>query len=183
MKKLFFGFMFVSGLAFAQVSNVIRHPDSYKDFPFEGVRIVQIEEVSSPGNEENVFIFSKVEKGAKPDVMHIQRFTKKDGEWQVVKKKTVRHNGVISSWGSRKMFSDFDKDKSIDAVLVYSLSDDDFNQQSVHLVFSKGNDFYEISADRDSEYSKDVFSENFDSLPQDIKDKVMAFWNKLDKAN
>ncbi len=183
MKRLFLGFVLFSGLAFSQVSNVIRHPDSYKDFPFEGVRIVQVEEVSSPGNEENVIIFSKIEKGATPDEMYIQRFTKKGSDWELVKKKTVRHDGIISAWGSRKVFADYDKDKSVDAILVYSLNDSDFNQQSVHLIFSKGKDFYEISSDKDSGYKKDIFSENFSSLPQFIQDKVLEFWSNLDKAD
>ena len=181
MKIFVFVLMLISSWAFSQVSNVIRHPDSYKDFAFEGVRIVQVEEVASPGNEENVIIFSKIEKGAQPDKMFIQRFTKQGGTWNVVSKKTINHAGVISSWGSRKAFGDYDKDKSADAILVYSLSDYDFNQQSVHVILSKGKEIYEIASDAASDYSKPVFSDNFNSLPTELKKRVMDFWTKLDK--
>ena len=182
MKKiLVFGAIIFASYASAQVSNVIRHPDSYKDFPFEGVRIVQVEEVASPGNEENDFIFSKVEKGAQSDVMHLQRFTKMDGSWKLNSKKTIKHDGIISAWGSRKSFADYDKDKSVDVILVYSLNDHDFNQESVHLIFSKGNQFYEISTGKDSSYSEDVYSENFKDLTENIQNEVKEFWHNLDK--
>ena len=165
----------------AQVSNIVRHQDEYKDFPFEGTRIVQVDEVNSPDNEDNVFIFSKIEKGAKPDKMTFQRFTKIGGEWRVKAKKQINHSWIISAWGQRKSFADYDKDKSIDAIFIYSLNDDDFKQQSVHLIFSKKAQLYEISTSLESSYSKDTYSDNFKELPENIKAKILDYWHKLDK--
>ena len=56
-----------SNILTAQISNVIRNKDSYTQdvFPYKGVRAIQIDEVSAVGNEDNVFIFSKIEKNAK----------------------------------------------------------------------------------------------------------------------
>jgi len=179
--KILLPVLFIGTMMTAQVSNIVRHQDSYKDFPFEGVRIVQVDEVNSPENEDNVFIFSKIEKGAKPDRMTFQRFTKIGGEWKVKAKKQIEHAGIISSWGQRKSFADYDKDKSIDALFIYSLNDYDFKQQSVHLIFSKNAEFYEISTSAESGYSKDVYSDNFKDLPENIQSKILEYWNKLDK--
>lgn len=121
----------------AQVSNIVRNPDSYKNFPYEGTRIIQVDEANSSDNEDNVFIFSKIEKGAKPDKMTFQRFTKVGGDWKVVAKKQMTHDGILSAWGQRKAFADYDKDKSIDALFIYALNDYDFKQQSVHLIFRR----------------------------------------------
>ena len=179
--KILLPMLFIGTMMTAQVSNIVRHQDSYKDFPFEGVRIVQVDEVNSPDSEDNVFIFSKIEKGAKPDKMTFQRFTKIGGEWKVKAKKQIEHAGIISSWGQRKSFADYDKDKSIDALFIYSLNDYDFKQQSVHLIFSKNAEFYEISTSAESGYSKDVYSDNFKNLRQNIKNEILEYWNKLDK--
>ena len=179
--KLFLTTLFFGTLFNAQVSNIVRHQDSYKDFPYEGVRIVQVDEVHSPNNEENVFIFSKIAKDSKPDKMIFQRFVKVDGKWKLNSKKEIKYDGIISSWGQRKAFADYDKDKSIDAIFIYSLNDYAFKQKSVHLIFSKNDQFYEISAFEESNYSKDTYSDNFQSLPQNSKEEVLKYWNKLDK--
>ena len=179
--KILLPMLFIGTILNAQVSNIVRHQDSYKDFPFEGARIVQVDEVNSPENEDNVFIFSKIEKGAKPDKMTFQRFTKIDGEWKVKAKKQISHAGIISSWGQRKAFADYDKDKSIDALFIYSLNDYDFKQQSVHLIFSKNAELYEISTSAESGYAKEIFSSNFKSLPENIQSKILEYWNRLDK--
>lgn len=179
--KILLSMMFIGTLMNAQVSNIVRHPDSYKNFDFEGSRIVQVSEANSPNNEENVFIFSKIEKGAKPDKMTFQRFTKVGGDWKVVAKKQINYNGIISAWGQRKAFADYDKDKSIDALFIYSLNDYDFKQKSVHLIFSKNDKLYEISTSAESGYQKDAYSDNFKTLPENIKSEILEYWNKLDK--
>ena len=116
----------------------------------------KVDEANSPDNEDNVFIFSKIEKGAKPDKMTFQRFTKVGGDWKVVAKKQMTHDGILSAWGQRKAFADDDKDKSIDALFIYALNDYDFKQQSVHLIFSKNKGLYEISSSAESGYTKDI---------------------------
>ena len=179
--KILLPMLFIGTLMNAQVSTVVRNPDSYKNFPFEGIRIVQVDEANSPENEDNVFIFSKIEKNAKPDKMTFQRFTKIGGEWKVIAKKQINYPGIISAWGQRKAFADYDKDKSIDALFIYSLNDYDFKQKSVHLIFSKNDKLYEISTSSESGYSKDTYSDNFKALPENIKSEILEYWNKLDK--
>ena len=82
--KILLPMLFIGTMMNAQVSNIVRHPDSYKNLPYEGTRILQVDEANSPDNEDNVFMFSKIEKGAKPDKMTFQRFTKVDGKWKVL---------------------------------------------------------------------------------------------------
>lgn len=179
--KFLLPLFFIGTFANAQVSTVVRNPDSYRNFPYEGTRIVQVDEANSPDNEDDVFIFSKIEKGAKPNKMTFQRFTKVDKDWKVLSKKQINYDGIISAWGQRKTFADYDKDKSIDALFIYSLNDYDFNQKSVHLIFSKNDKIYEISTSAESGYTKDVYSDNFKTLPENIQAKILEYWNKLDK--
>ena len=179
--KILLPMMFIGTLMNAQVSNIVRNPDSYKNFPYEGTRIIQVDEANSPDNEDNVFIFSKIEKGAKPDKMTFQRFTKVGGDWKVVAKKQINYDGIISAWGQRKAFADYDKDKSIDALFIYALNDYDFKQKSVHLIFSKNDKLYEISTSAESGYTKDVYSDNFKTLPENIQSRILEYWSKLDK--
>lgn len=179
--KILLSVMFVGSLFNAQVSNIVKNPEAYKNFPVQGSRIVQIDEVHSPEHEENVFIFSKIEKGAKPDKMILERFVKVNGQFVVKSKKEFNYDGIISSWGQRKVFADYDKDKSIDAIFIYSLNDYDFNQESVHLIFSKNNAFYEVSSSAENDYATNLYSDNFSTLPNDIKNEIEEYWNKLDK--
>ncbi|WP_281634720.1 hypothetical protein [Flavobacterium luteolum] len=184
MKKIFI-LLLISNSIMAQVSNVIRNKDSYTQdvFPYKGVRIIQVDEVSSPGNEENVFIFSKIEKNVIPDKMYFQRFTKVNDKWVLKSILEVNHNGIISSWGSRKAFGDYNKDKSVDALFIYGLYNTDFKQQSVHLVFSQKDKFYSIESSVSDNFGTDKFSDNFKSLDAESKKQVLEYWNKLDKKD
>ncbi|MEA9413313.1 hypothetical protein [Flavobacterium sp. PL02] len=184
MKKLFLLLLFTNVIT-AQVSSIVRNKDSYTQevFPYKGVRAIQIDEVNSPGNEDNVFIFSKIEKNANPDKMYFQRFTKVGDKWIVKSIIEVNHNGIISAWGSRKAFWDFDKDKSIDALFIYGLYDADFKQQSVHLIFSQKDQLYTIESSVSDNFGTDKFSSNFDSLSEIYKAKILEYWSKLDKKD
>ena len=184
MKKIFVLLLF-SNILTAQISNVVRNKDSYTQeiFPYKGVRTIQIDEVSSVNNEENVFIFSKIDKNANPDKMYFQRFTKVDGKWILKSILEINHKGIISSWGSRKAFGDYNKDKSVDALFIYGLYDTDFKQQSVHLIFSQKDQFYTIESSVSDNFKTDKFSENFKSLDADSKKQILEYWNKLDKKD
>lgn len=179
--------LFAGSMLFSQVGTITRHPDSYSDMAYEGVRIIQVDEAyagdykSDLKDEENIFIFSKIEKNANPDKMYFQRFARKDGKWKLIAKKEISHNGIISTWNARKAFGDYDKDRSVDALFIYSLNDANLKQQSVHLLFTKGKELYEVSTSADDGYTKDTYSSNFKTLPQSIQDKVLDYWNKLDK--
>lgn len=184
MKKIFILLLF-SNILTAQISNVIRNKESYTQevFSYKGVRAIQIDEVSSVGNEDNVFIFSKIEKNAIPDKMYFQRFTKVNDKWIVKSILEVNHNGIISAWGSRKAFLDCNKDKSIDGLFIYGLYDADFKQQSVHLIFSQKDQFYTIESSVADDFKKDQFSDNFKSLDAESKKQILEYWNKLDKID
>ncbi|WP_310556788.1 hypothetical protein [Flavobacterium sp.] len=187
MKRFFllFPILLISNAIFAQVSSFTRNKESYTQeiFPYKGVRAIQIDEVSSPDHEENVFIFSKVEKNANPDIMYFQRFTKIDGKWTLKILSTIEHKGIISSWGSRKAFGDFNKDKSVDAFFIYGLYDAGFKQQTVHLIFSQFDKIYTIEANISDNFETDIFSDNFDSLDENIKKEILDYWSKLDKLD
>jgi hypothetical protein len=185
MKKLLLTLLIACTSAIAQVSTVTRSPASYTQevFAYKGSRMLMVDEVSSPGNEENVFIFSKVEKFAKPDVMYFQRFTKSAGQWKLNASSEIKHDGIISTVNNRKAFTDADKNKSIDALFIYALNDHDLKQQSIHLLFSQANKIYTIAAYKADDYASSKFSDNFAELSQNVKINVMAYWNKLDKAD
>jgi hypothetical protein len=74
MKNLIFLCFIFCHNAIAKVTSVVRNPASTTQalFAYQGNRLLQADEVSSPQNEENVFIFSKLKKDAKPDVMYFQ---------------------------------------------------------------------------------------------------------------
>ena len=184
MKKLLILLLF-SNIFAAQISNVVRNKDSYTQeiFPYKGVRAIQIDEVSVVGKEDNVFIFSKIEKNANPDKMYFQRFTKVNDKWSVKSILEVDHNGIISACGSRKAFGDYNKDKSVDALFIYGLYDAAFKQQSVHLIFSQKDQFYTIESNISDDFKTDKFSDNFNSLDADSKKQVLEYWSKLDKRD
>lgn len=185
-KRLIVLVLMVCNFGFAQVSSITRNKESYTQdvFPYAGVRAIQIDEVGVPTYEENVFIFSKVEKKANPDVMYFQRFTKLKGKWTLKKSHTITHkDGIISAWGSRKAFADYDKDNSIDAFFLYSLYDVNFKQQTVHLLFSRLDTIYTIASSVADGFKIDTFSENFDSLDAHTKVSILEYWNKIDKLD
>lgn len=184
MNKVFAFLMFTSIIS-AQISNVVRNKDSYTQdvFSYKGIRTIQIDEVSFPGSEENVFIFSKIEKNANPDKMYFQRFTKVNDKWTLKSILEIDHKGIISAWGSRKAFGDYNKDKSVDVLFIYGLYDADFKQQSVHLIFSQKDQIYTIESSTADNFIKDVFSANFNSLDKNSKESVLEYWNKLDKKD
>ena len=168
----------------AQVELITRNKESYtKDvFDYKGVRVLFIDEVNLE-NEKNVFIFSKVEKNANPDVMYLQRFQKSNNKWTTKTVFEIKHKGIISGWASRKAFVDYDKDKSVDAFFIFALYDADFKQETVNLVFSKKDKFYTIESKVSDGFSTNQFSENFKDLDENTKSNIMEYWNGLDKED
>jgi hypothetical protein len=180
---------FTCNVALAQgVSSVTRNPASYTQdvFPYKGSRMMSVDEVSQ-GSEDNVFIFSKVEKFAKPDVMYFQRFTREVGKtgtpWKLSASSEIRHDGIIVVVNNRKTFTDTDKGKSVDALFIYALNDLDLKQQSIHGLFSHGDKIYTIAANKSDNYASSQFSTNFQELSPTIKAGIMAYWAKLDKKD
>jgi hypothetical protein len=171
-KFSFISLLFIGQLSLAQVSVITRDKSSYtKDvFPYKGTRAMMIEEVNC-GEEETVFLFSKIDRGAKVDEMYFQRYTKSNGKWVLKKDFEIKHEGIISVLNNRKWFADFDKDKS------------DFKQQSVHLLLSHLANVYTITSTADDDYTEDVFSENFEKLDAPIKAEILLYWEKLDKKD
>jgi len=165
----------------AQVSVITRAAEAYSNFRYPGARLLNVNEVHIEGREDNVFIFSKAAKGAQPDTMYLQRYTKEKNNWAVTADTMLVHKGVIMNWDARKGFFDEDGDGSADAYFIYSLADADLRQQSVHLLFSKGTAFYTISAAASDGYRQSRYSENFDTLPAGIKKKLTEAWERLDK--
>jgi hypothetical protein len=173
--------------ALAQTATT-RNPAAYTQdvFPYKGSRMMSVDEVSQ-GSEDNVFIFSKVEKFAKPDVMYFQRFTREVGKtgtpWKLSASSEIRHYGIIVVVSNRKTFGDTDKRNSVDALFIYALNDLDLKQQSIHGLFSHGDKIYSIAANKADNYATSQFSDNFKELSPTVKAGVMAYWNKLDKKD
>lgn len=183
MKSIILLLMLLTGSAVthAQVSVITRAAEAYSHFKFRGARLLNVNEAGIEGREENVFIFSKAAKGAQPDTMYLQRYSRDKSGWAVKADTMLVHAGVIMNWDARKGFFDGDADGSVDAYFIYSLADEDLKQQSVHLLFSKGTAFYTISAFAADRYSKSRYSKNFDSLPPAVKKNLTEAWERLDK--
>lgn len=171
----------LGGFAKAQVSVVTRNQDAYRSIKYAGIRILNINEANIEGREENVFLFSKSAKNVMPDTMYLQRFTKEKDKWVAKATYPIMHNGIIFNWDARKGFFDEDKDGSVDAYFFYSLADANQKQQSVHLLFSKGKEFYSISGNASDNYQTPAYSKNFASLSQSIKDELIKAWENVDK--
>ncbi|WP_432222851.1 hypothetical protein ACRASX_06720 [Flavobacterium sp. TMP13] len=184
MKQIIILLLF-SNVMLAQISNVHRNKESYTQdvFPYKGVRAIQIDEVNFVDKEDNVFIFSKIEKNANPDKMYFQRFTKDQNGWILKSFVEISYDGIISSWGSRKAFADYDGDQSVDALFIYGLYDANFIQKSVHLIYSSNEQFYTIEASVSDGFKKDKFSANFNNLDSRSKKQILEYWNNLDKVD
>jgi hypothetical protein len=173
--------------ALAQTATT-RNPAAYTQdvFPYKGSRMMSVDEVSQ-GSEDNVFIFSKVEKFAKPDVMYFQRFTREVGKtgtpWKLSASSEIRYDGIIVVVNNRKTFSDTDKRNSVDALFIYALNDLDLKQQSIHGLFSQGDKIYTIAASKSDNYASPQYSSNFQELSPTVKASIMAYWTKLDKKD
>lgn len=170
-----------SAVTNAQVRVITRAAEAYSHFKFRGARLLNVNEAGVDGREENVFIFSKAAKGARPDTMYLQRYTRGKSGWAVKGDTMLVHAGVIMNWDARKGFFDGDGDGSVDAYFIYSLTDADLKQQSVHLLFSKGTAFYTVSAFAADGYNKSRYSSNFEQLSPEIKKRLMEAWERLDK--
>lgn len=182
-KFIFISFLLISQLVLGQILHTTRNIDSYPKniFPYQGTRIMCIDEVHVVNNEENVYLFSKIEANKNPDSLYFQHYKKQNDRWTKVKDISFSHNGFLSVWKSRKAFNDADKNKSVDALFIFSKHNTDKIQESVHLILCSNEEFYFISANKKDEYKKSTYSDNFEGLKESIKSDVIKYWNALDK--
>lgn len=175
--------LLISQYIICQVSHITKNSDSYtKDiFPYQGVRIMTVDEVHVPNIEENVYLFSKIEANKNPDSLFFQHYKKVNEKWVKAKSVFFEHEGFISVWKSRKAFLDSDNNKSIDALFIFSKHNLDKNQLSIHLILSSNEEFYTITAYKEDEYQQSTYSDNFESLNELIKVDVLKYWTTLDK--
>ncbi|WP_136668263.1 hypothetical protein [Flavobacterium sp. H122] len=182
-KIILIGCFLVTQFMMGQVSHITKNILSYtKDvFPYQGTRIISIDEVHSPDKEENVYIFSKIEANKQPDSLYFQHYKNKSGNWKKIKSISFSHDGFLSIWKSRKAFMDSDKNKSIDALFIFSKHNKDKEQESVHLLLCSNEELYFISAKKEDNYQEFTYSDNFKNLKESIKSDVIKYWNELDK--
>jgi hypothetical protein len=171
--------------AFAQVSVVIRAPEAYSKsvFAYQGERLLTGDNASTP-LEDSVFIFSKSAaptSAIKLDVLYFQRYQKMNDQWQRSVLHAIEHSGLLSVWNTRKAFLDPDKDQSVDAMFVYSKHDLNMKQLSVHLLISRKNSIYTLSATEAADYKETTFSANYGELPKPLKEAALKYWDQLDK--
>ena len=169
----------------AQITTISINKENFQasNFPFKGKRVLQVERIQTP-KEDNYIVFSKDERGANPDNLYVQHFQQVDGMWKVVTAETISEVGVITSvWESRKAFFDADKDGKLDALFVYSGHPQDNVQKQlscIGLVLYK-NKFYRLRAEEADGYSQTTYSENYSSLPVEVRETVERYWENLDK--
>lgn len=169
----------------AQVTTISINKENFQSsgFPFKGKRVLQVERIQTP-KEDNYIVFSKEERGADPDKLYVQQFQQIDGIWQLVADELISEEGIVTSiWESRKAFFDADKDGKLDALFIYSRHPkDDLKKQlsCIGLVLYKTK-FYRLRAEEADGYSQTTFSDNYASLPIEVKENVERYWNNLDK--
>jgi len=187
MGKYFWFILFLMGgyTTQAQITNIGVNKENFESsgFPFKGKRVLQVEHIET-AKEDNYIVFSKEERGADPDRLYVQQFQRKEGMWVPIVEETIQEDGIIMSvWESRKAFFDADKDGRLDALFIYSRHPKDNIQQQlscIALILYKGQ-FYRLRADVDDGYQKKSYSDNYTSLPTEIKESVERYWENLDK--
>lgn len=187
MKKMIFYFMFLNVMiCSAQISQSIVNKDKFEKsgFPFKGERVLMVDHISA-SNEENYFVFSKNAKNSDQDELYIEQFTKENDKWILKVSDIIAEEGIVTStWGARKAFADIDKDGKADVILVISKHQKgnmDNQLEVVQVLFYK-QQLYLISTKANTNYTEDIFSNNFEKLPKELKDYALQFWNRLDKT-
>lgn len=176
-------------VGFSQITDTAVNKEKFEKsgFPYRGERVLMVDNISTP-KEENLYIFSKNKWGTAQDSLYIEQFQKTDKGWSRTAAKVVAEKGLATStWGSRKMFLDADKDGKADVVYVYSKStpEDLDHTLSVVLTVIYKNEFYTIEGKAKSNYNAnaDEYSANYKKLPASLKERVAEFWLKLDKSS
>lgn len=170
----------------AQISVSAMGVETLKDAPFKykGSRVMMSDRVDDAFSK-NIFLFTKPAKGALPDTLFVQKYTKTGEVWKTVLVKEIVHNGIISLVGNRKGFTDGNQDKEVDAFFIYNLLNaDGTKQQSANLLLIHKNIIYTLSAAPDSKsgtYERTVYSPNFSTLNVKLKEEVIKYWEGLDK--
>jgi hypothetical protein len=184
-KSILFLLLCVPIFAISQVTYTKRNIEAYTSdvFTYMGSRILFVDEASIDSIDQNVFIISKVNKGVVPDSLFFQYYKKKGNKWAQHATYTISHNGLISAWYQRKLFSDMDKNKQVESVFIYSKHNIDAVQESVHLLLCHNRVFYTIDAYAKDGYTQSSYSKNFEALPEAIKKEVTTYWNTLDKKD
>lgn len=188
MKYLFsLSFIILSQFGFSQITDNSVNKENFEKsgFPFKGKRVLQVENISTP-KEENYYIFSKNERGSAQDELYIQQFKKVNNEWKLTAEQTIAEEGIVTSvWDARKSFFDADKDGEADALFVYSKhrKDNLEKQLSVALLLIYKNQFYTIENTAEMNYDPmyDLYTAGIEELPKEVQNYFEDYWSKLDK--
>lgn len=188
MKKTFLlPAVFLFSLGFSQITDTSVNKENFEKsgFPYKGKRVLQVENISTP-KEENYYVFSKNERGSAQDELYIQQFKKVNGEWKVTAEEKVAEPGIVTSvWDARKAFFDADKDGQADALFVYSKhpKGNIDEQLSVVLLLIYKNKFYRMESSAENGYDPmyDTYDFNPEDLPAAVFKEFNDYWNKLDK--
>ncbi|MFV0541872.1 MAG: hypothetical protein ACK5MZ_11685 [Aestuariibaculum sp.] len=184
---ILFAFIWISLSGFSQITSTVVNKSNFEnsDFPFKGIRVLAVEYVSTP-NEENLYVFSKNERRAEQDTLYIQQFKKTDNKWTVTAEKTIAETGIITSvWNARKAFFDADKDNVADVLFVYSKHPKNNleEQLDIVLLLVYKNKFYTIGNAGEENYNPEFDYQDFsnENLPEPIIEYIFNYWKKLDK--
>ena len=180
-------FLIIFQFGFSQITSTIVNKSNFEnsDFPFKGVRVLTVENISTP-SEENYYVFSKNERGSVQDELYIQQFKKINGNWEVTAEEMIAEEGIVTSvWDARKAFFDGDKDGQADVLFVYSKhpKGNMDKQLSVVLLLIYKNQFYRMESSSETNYDPmyDTYDFNPEDLPAAVFEKFDEYWNELDK--
>lgn len=190
MKKLYF-ILFIALLPSvfnAQVTEVISGFTknlTKKDLSFSGDRKVFATGLNDR-NTENIFVVSKNKIGAEGDELYIEKFTKNaSGSYDRTfsHKKTHTINRALIFVNNRGLLSDVDKDGNMEITYMLQESPNGVDNPSEKTTFFTifKNEAFEIYNLKEENYQINHFSDNFNQLPAQLQQKLIDFWEKLDK--
>ena len=187
MKSLLslFSLLFAGYSLSAQITLTTIGENQFQNIPFayEGARVLMADRVDDVLSE-NIFLFSKPERGASPDTLFVQRYQKTNNQWGLVQRETIVHDGAISVMSNRKGYLMGDG-QHMAAFFIYQCWDSTMqHEQSTHLLLLFRGKAYEVSKVAGASVPPEEYPEwlrnDFAELPAKVKQSAIDYWEALD---
>ncbi len=188
MKKLilFSCLSVVTTICRAQVSTVIDGFSTHltkSDLPFSGDRKLYAIGLNDC-NSNNYIVISKNKTGEKNDELYIEKFTQKQGgnfERTFSLKLTHPVNKSLAFVNNRMSYRDTDKDGNAEFLYIVDQHSNgvDSPVEKTYGIIMYNNTAYKIWKLAEDGFEKNYYSDNFNTLPQNIREGFEEFWNSL----
>ncbi len=156
-----------------------------KDLNFSGDRKLFAIAVNDQ-HTKNYIVVSKNKRGAKNDILSIDKFTKKKGkifEKTFTTQFTHKTNLSIAFVQDKMMYKDIDKDGHMEFMYIVKKNKDGMNSpltKVIGLIVYK-NKAYNLWIDASDNFKTTHFSKKFKELPEHISTEFINFWDSIRK--